>query len=230
MEIRSHKQIKKREMDMLLNYSRSKNIQREWLKSILIACCFFLSFFGTGYVFSAEVNVNTFSAQDMLTSFAKNIPNLMRMVTAIAYVLGMFFIFNGILKLKQYGESRTMMSGDRGLTGPVVTIAVGTLLLYLPTSVQVGMSTFWTNPNPYGYVLETDQWQEFINICFMIVQFIGTIAFIRGLVMMSHLGSQSQQGAFSKGLTHIIGGIFCINIYQFVQVVATTFGIQLSLT
>ncbi|OGT38590.1 MAG: hypothetical protein A3F12_06865 [Gammaproteobacteria bacterium RIFCSPHIGHO2_12_FULL_38_14] len=173
---------------------------------------------------------DTFSAEDMLANFAKNIPNLMRMVTALAYVMGMGFILKGILALKEYGESRSMMSQGTSLKGPMIFLTVGTLLLYLPTSMQVGLSTFWTDPNPYSYLQESDQWSSFLNIVFLIVQFIGTIAFIRGLVIMTQLaGHGGQPGTFSRGLTHIIGGIFCINIYQFTQVIAATFGLSFNI-
>ncbi len=167
------------------------------------------------------------SAADMITHIASQIPNLMRLVTALAYVLGMGFIFHGVLALKHYGEQRTMMSGQPHLKGPLIYITVGTLLLYLPTSVQVGVSTFWTEPNPYGYLQQQDQWSQFLNNCYMVVQLFGIIAFIRGLVILTHLGGHGgQPGTLAKGMTHIIGGILCINIYQFVQVIMITLGIQ----
>ena len=167
------------------------------------------------------------SADDFLTRIATQIPMLMRMVTAIAYVLGIYFVIAGIMKLKEYGESRTMMSQQHNLRGPLIFIIVGAFLLYLPTTVNVGLSTFWTDPNPYAYVTQQTAWSDFWNTCFLIVQFVGTIAFIRGLVILSHLGGHGgQPGTFSRGVTHIIGGIFCINIYQFVQVIFTTLGIN----
>ena len=167
------------------------------------------------------------SAVDMLINFASNIPNLMRLVTAIAYVLGLYFVFHGILALKHYGEQRTMMSGQPHLKGPMIFITVGAILLYLPSSIQVGMSTFWTEPNPYGYLEQQDQWSQFLKNCFMVVQLFGVIAFIRGLVILTHLGGHGgQPGTFGRGITHIIGGILCINIYQFVQVIMVTLGIQ----
>ena len=170
------------------------------------------------------------SAGGMLTSLASQIPNLMRLVTAIAYVLGMVFIFIGVLKMKHLGESRTMTSREHSIMGPIIYLVVGALLLYLPTGVQMGTSTFWGSPNPIGYLTGTDQWTQFINDCFSVVQLFGTIAFIRGLVILSHLGSGGGGGqkGLSAGLTHIIGGILCINIYQFVQVIMVTFGIQTS--
>ena len=134
-------------------------------------------------------------------------------------------IIRGIVKLKHAGEARTMMSQEHNLTGPIAQITVGALLIYLPSAVQMGMSTFWANPNPYGYVEQKDQWTQVINICYLIVQFIGTLAFIRGLVILSHIGGGHQQGQVSRGITHIIGGIFCINIYQFIQVIFNTIGI-----
>ena len=168
------------------------------------------------------------SAETILVNLAQQVPDLMRLVTAIAYVLGMTFIIRGVIKLKHLGESRTMMSHEHSISGPLVYLFIGAALLYLPTSVQVGMSTFWTNPNPYGYLQQQDQWNDFLNVCFVIIQLIGTIAFIRGLVILSQLGggSSASPGTLSKGMTHIIGGILCINIYQFVQLILNTLGLQ----
>lgn len=179
---------------------------------------------------SSTTTVTSLSAQDMITNIAAQIPSLMRFVTALAYVMGMYMIFYGIMKLKQYGESRTMMSQSHELKGPIILLVVGALLLYLPTSVQVGLSTFWTEPNPYGYLENTDEWSGFINNCFLVIQLFGTIAFIRGLLILSRLGGGhgGQPDTLGRAMTHIIGGIFCINIYEFIQVILFTLGIQVS--
>lgn len=173
--------------------------------------------------------VTSLSAQDMITNIASQLPQLMRFVTAFAYVMGMYLIFGGIMKLKQYGESRTMMSQSHELKGPIFMILAGSLLLYLPTSVQVGLSTFWAEPNPYGYLEGADEWSGFMNNVYMVVQLVGTIAFVRGLVMLSRLGGHGGQGdSAGKAFTHIIGGVFCINIYEFIKVILFTLGIQVS--
>lgn len=171
-------------------------------------------------------NINSLSPQTILANIQKTIPKLTQMVTAIAFVIGIFMIIIGVMQLKHVGEMRTQMSHEHHLTKPLLSITIGTLLIYLPSSVQMGMSTFWTTPNPYGYIVQSDQWQQAINICFAVVQFIGVVSFIRGLIMLSHVGGGHQQGAFSKGLMHVIGGIFCININQFMQVVLATLGVQ----
>lgn len=182
-----------------------------------------------GTVGSTGTAITGLNAADMLTNIASQLPNVMRMVTAIAYVLGIYFVVYGLMKLKEFGEARTMMSSQHHLKGPLIAMAVGTFLLYLPTAVQTSLSTFWAQPNPYGYTENTGLYSGVMSNALLIIQLFGTIAFIRGLVILSHAGDQQGgQGSVGKGLTHIIGGAFCINIYQLVQMVFTTLGISVS--
>lgn len=216
-------------MDMLLIYLRNKSVANAiYINKMILLLLGVLLYALPAY--SQQINVAGINAQTMLQNIVTQIPNLMRLVTALSYVMGMYFMFFGILKLKQYGEQRTMMSGEHQLKGPVIYLAVGALLLYLPSSVQIGMSTFWTNPNPYGYIEEQNQWTSLFSNVAMVMQLFGIIAFIRGLLILTQLGGQggTQPGTLGRGLTHIVGGIFCINIYQFVQVIMATLGISTS--
>lgn len=171
-------------------------------------------------------NITSLSPQTILANIQKAVPKLTQMVTAIAFVMGIFMVISGIIQLKHFGEMRTQMSHEHHLGKPLLIITIGTLLIYLPSSVQMGMSTFWSTPNPYGYIIQSDQWQQAINVCFAVIQFIGIVSFIRGLVLLSHTGGGGHQGAFGKGLMHVIGGIFCININQLIQVILATIGVQ----
>lgn len=167
------------------------------------------------------------TVSDMIENIAAAIPPLMQFVTALAYVLGFYFVFNGILLLRKYGEQRTQMSSEAHLKGPLISLAVGSALIYLPSSVTTGMATFWTEPAPYAYVTtQTDPWSQFYMACFVIIQFIGVIAFVRGLVILSHLGGHAQPGTFGKGMAHIIGGVMCIDLYDFLQTIFATLGIE----
>lgn len=168
------------------------------------------------------------SVVTMIENLANTIPDLTLFLTALSYVMGFFFMFNGLLHLKKYGEQRTMMSSEAHLKGPLIYLAVGTALIYLPSSVVSGLGTFWENPTPYAYDTgQTDAWTEFYNACFMLIQFIGTIAFIRGLVILTHLGGHGgQPGTFGRALAHIIGGILCIDLYDFLQAIFVTLGLS----
>lgn len=165
---------------------------------------------------------------DMIVNIAKTVPQLMYFTTALAYVFGFWFIFHGLLLLKKYGMQRTQMSGDASLTPPLLNIFVGAALIYLPSSVQSGMSTFWTNPNPYGYdTTSSEEWDTFVGACFMIIQLVGVIAFMRGLMMLTKLGQGGgQQAGFGRAAAHIVGGIFCIDMYDFLQAVFATLGLE----
>jgi len=159
----------------------------------------------------------------MIQNLSKAIPNLLALVTSIAYVLGMFFTIKGIYELKAYGESRAAGSQQHGLSGPLIYLGVGSALFYLPSSIQVALSTFWQSWSPIVYVNELkDPWQDLINSILLIVQLLGVVAFIRGLVLLTHLSSSGQPGTFGRAITHIIGGVLCINMYGFVQAILNT--------
>lgn len=161
----------------------------------------------------------------MLKNLSDTIPNLMELVTAIAYVMGMFFMVKAIFALKNYGEQRSHggYESEKSLMSALLILFVGAGLFYLPTMVQAGLTTFWTEPNPYAYEDEnSDPWMEMLKAVFIIVQLVGTIAFIRGLVILSHVGKGGERGAVGKAMTHMIGGILCINLYGFLQAVFNT--------
>lgn len=207
---------------MLSNIIRHKSIL-----NIAGFCLFLIFFFYVLPVYAQGTTAPTTpTPETILTNIQKALPNLMRLVTAFAYVIGITMVIVGIMQLKHVGEMRTQMSHEHHLTKPLLMITMGALLIYLPSAVQVGLSTFWSEPNPYGYLTQSSQWQQALNVCYAVVQFIGVIAFIRGLIILSHVGGGGQQGALAKGIMHIIGGIFCINLYQFIQVIFATIGIQ----
>lgn len=162
---------------------------------------------------------------NMLVNFASAVPNLMRLVTAGCYVMGMFFMITAIMGMKHLGEMRTMQSREHGFWGPAIQLLVGAAMLYLPTTVQTVMSTFWVDATPYAYQINTGSSAVFVNACYSIVQLIGTIAFIRGLVMLQQAGSErAQPHMMGKALSHLVGGILCINIYGTMHTLAATVG------
>jgi intracellular multiplication protein IcmC len=177
-----------------------------------------------GTLFYAPSSYAVSDAATMLLNLASAIPNFMTMITALAYVMGMFFIFKGVMGLREFGESRTMMTSHHSLKGPGIYLAVGTALMYLPSSIAVGLNTFWGDSNPYSYPnAATDQWSTLYQDCFLFVQLIGVFTFIRGLVVLTQLGGQGgQPGTFAKGLTLIISGALCINLYEFINMVYNT--------
>ena len=183
----------------------------------------------SSFIFSSEVFADAPDVATMLVNFSEAVPNLMRLVTALAYVMGFYFVVKGVMELKHFGESRSMMSQEHSLGRPLTLLVVGTLLIYLPASVKTGLSTFWITPNPYAYLpssSDESNWTDLTGAAFMVIQLVGTIAFIRGVLMLRHTTGHGQPDTFAKAMAHIIAGILCINLYQFLQAVFETLGIS----
>lgn len=181
-----------------------------------------------GFSVSAYADIKLPDINTMVRSFSATAPGLMQFVTAFAYVMGMVLIIQGVLEAKHFGEARTSMSREHGgVKSVLLYLGTGSALLYLPSTVHVGLTTFWDVPTPYAYLVETkDPWEQLVQSIIMIIQLIGTIAVIRGLIILSHVGqSGGQQGGIGRAITHILSGFFLINIYQFIQVILNTFGV-----
>ncbi|HVE45063.1 MAG TPA: hypothetical protein VNC84_08060 [Gammaproteobacteria bacterium] len=174
------------------------------------------------------VEVATLSVADMLINIGKQIPNITQLVKAFAFVAGFLFVINGVIKLKHAGEMRTQMSYEHSMLAPLVKILVGAMLIYLPSALQMGTVTFFADMAPYAYVPpENNPLGSLLKAGALIIQLFGTIAFIRGLMILGKLGTQGgHQGGIGKAVTHLIGGICCLNIYQFIGVISNTLGIH----
>lgn len=189
------------------------------MSKLLFLLAFILMLLPVPEVYAAQPNVGT-----LLANLAKAMPNLMKLVTAFSYVAGMYMVYKGIMELKKFGEQRTMMSHQHELKGPLIYLFVGAALLYFPTTVNVGISTFWNYSSPLSYISdEGDAWQDTISAALLVIQLIGAIAFIRGLLMLTQMAGQGgHSNVFGKAMAHIIGGIFCINMYGFVKIIINT--------
>ena len=64
------------------------------------------------------------SQADILTNIAKSLGPVQRMLTGVAYLLGLSFAFKAIYSLKVYGEARTMMSSNASLKEPILYLVV----------------------------------------------------------------------------------------------------------
>lgn len=173
------------------------------------------------------------TAISMLHHVAKQIPELIRLVTSASYVIGMFFITMGIASLRHCGHSGQQKQGHQTTLQPIlIGIFTGVCLMYLPSSMQVATATFFTNDSPISYVKDNvGQWMQFYNDMVEIIFLVGVISVIRGFFeIKSGHGQNSEKGHtgnIAKGMTHIIGGVFCCNIQLVVSVVLVTLGVTL---
>lgn len=169
----------------------------------------------------------------VLANISSIIVPLTALATFISWIIGAFMIFKAVMMLRKFGQQQTSMHEN---TGPLVYLIVGAILVYIPSSTDVMLNSFfnttnsifdWGNNINYqqmgqgsdllGYVSGQSlsaQWGDLANTLVLYVQFVGYLSFIKGWIMLSKMGSSqgSQQGAFTKGLIHIIGGVVAINV------------------
>lgn len=181
-------------------------------------------------LFSLPTLTQAVTADQMLANINAQLPALYKLVTGFGYLVGFFFVIVGIHKLKEFGNG-TMQSNRLAMKEPLAYIIIGSMLIYFPSTLSVMLASVYGTSaiSPYvGYGVAQSTFNEIGATIVGIVQFVGIVSFIRGLMMLHKVGvGDSQQGgSFNKGLTHLIGGIIAMNIIQFGHILSTTLGIS----
>lgn len=194
---------------------------------------------------TAMANITDLDIQDILTNLQTILNPALRMLLAFSFIIGIWFILKGLLKLKAFALPLTQTTQPGELSGPIMYLFIGAVLIYIPTSTDVLSATLFGSvpslfggggsPNVYqlgsasaqlmGYasVSLESQWATLIDTVVYYMQFIGFLAFLRGWIILSHATqSHGQQDALVKGIIHIVGGILAINFLPLVQAVSNT--------
>lgn len=170
-------------------------------------------------------DASSLNIEQMIINIAKTMPSVLAMFSAAAYIIGFALVMKGIYKLKEYGEMRTTMSSQTNIWGAIITLAMGSLLIFFVSSYQIGLSTLFGNEwqNTLSYSNSSGGNDQLIQSVVLITQVVGVIAFIRGILLLNSAGGHgAQPGSIGKGLTFIVGGLLAINVYGTWQVLVNT--------
>lgn len=172
-------------------------------------------------------DASSLDIQQMIINIAKIMPEVLQMLSALAYLIGFMLVFKGVYKLKEYGEMRTAMSSQISLWPPVITLIIGALMIYFVSAYEIGIQTLFGYSTPLSYLDSTDSADELVSAVVFIMQVVGVIAFIRGMLLLNSAGGHNAQpGTIGKGLAFIIGGILAINMYgTWVVIINTLTGV-----
>jgi len=164
----------------------------------------------------------------LLQNVKKDMPRLLRFITAVSYFAGLWFAFSGVYELRIFGQSRVMMPTNVNMTGPMIRLIVGMFMMFLPSFVNISVYTLW-HYGSSSVLLYPNQtkagWRDVMEGTIAVVRLIGYIAFIRGLILVTRSAKQgAPQGLLAKAMTHIIGGILAINVVGTLDALKGTFG------
>ncbi len=198
----------------------------------------------------ASASLTELDVQSILVNLQSIVNPIMVLLLSISFIIGIFMIIKGLMQLKAFALPLTQATRPGELAGPMISIFVGAVLIYIPTSTNVLSSTFFgsgvasifpgaSGANTFspdlsqmgnasdvlmGYASITieSQWATMINTIVLYMELIGFIAFLRGWMLISHHGHGGQPGDLSKGIVHVVGGILAINFLPLVTAVANT--------
>ena len=177
---------------------------------------------------SAIIDIGT-----MLNNLQASFSSLQTFVVAFSYVAGIAFMVKALLKARELGNHNPSSPQQGGFREPIVHALIGATLVYLPSSVNIGLSTIFASTSlgsasdllSYIPAADNQTWTQIESVLVDYLKLLGLIAFIRGWFMLAKLGEGGgQQDSFSKGIIHVIGGILLINIVDSIKILASTFG------
>lgn len=186
-----------------------------------------------------NVGAPTFSFQRMVDNLNALVTNIELLITAFAFVAGIFMIAKGLMMYRAFGQHITQMSQRGEMAGPAVYILVGAMLVYIPSTINMGLTTIFSGNVTLGTTKGANQlitysstsaftqWQELSVVIVNYLKLLGLIAFIRGWFILSKMSAPGQQpGTAGKGVTHLIGGVLLMNVVDSINIIAATFGFQ----
>ena len=188
--------------------------------------------------------------QTLMTRLERVLPAFWGLMVIIAYVAGLGFFLKGLLMLKAFSAPLTQQTRPGEISGPLVYLFVGTMMLWIAPSTDIisrsifgsdfvkisiagsdtgiaGESYQRTQASSellsYAPVSIEGEWAAMFNTIVIYIRFIGFLAFIRGWFLIAHAGQPGvQPGTISKGLVHLVGGIMAINFVPLVKIIHNT--------
>ena len=164
----------------------------------------------------------------MLENLDKSIPYLFYMVGGLTYLFGITLVLSAIWKFKKWGEGVSMVA-QKDAREPIMHLAIGVLLIFAPSTMRTLLVTVFGTGSIFSYIptIPDLSWQLASDTVIAIVQFVGFVAIVRGLLHLHKaVGGQAQQNMFSKGIIHLVGGVLSMNIVGTKDILYSTLGLS----
>lgn len=194
----------------------------------------------------AVVNIAVLGGLDLVANnFVNNITQPAFMgLGFLCYTLGVLLIFRGLNKMAKYNTDPKAYS----IQAIMANLFIGALLMAVARTKDVWLVSLFgagaagplvaatvgngtINWAALGILPATAaQFDTAYIAATTFFQIIGVIAFIRGWLIMKAIAEGVGNHTTSQGFTHIIGGIFCMNIIVFLRAAFATFGLGTFLT
>ncbi len=151
------------------------------------------------------------------------------LLSVIGAVAGIYMIIRGLFKAAKYGTDPKTNSAPAILVnfiiGAILVSSSSALDAMTGTVFGQGIQEFsglnWSSVTSDS--TDTAAINAALSAVLAFVQLIGAISFIRGWFIVKQAVEGTGQATIPQGLTHIIGGVFAINIGVFIYIMSNTF-------
>ena len=170
------------------------------------------------------------TAASMLDAFGQNFPGLTRLLTMLAYLIGMWAGASMGLLLWR----RQRVEGSVTLGALLMRMLLCAVFLYLPTAVSTAQDTVFASPTILSYSPGhgvSEHGKQVLDVVIRFVQLVGLWAFIWGWMLLNRSHARGYDpGLGSKGWVHIVGGLLCMNSVATLHGLAQSLGLESLLT
>lgn len=163
-------------------------------------------------------------AGTMMMGLGESIPSLMRLAAKAIPIVGFALIVGAILALPrvQTGKATLKQVAWTFLTGSAM-IALGSSMGSMADTLKVAAGA--SNVLAGEMVATSGSGGQCGTMGAILgwVQFIGLVAFGRGLWLFHRHGNGTENDGLGRGFMHLIGGSAALNIYSVAHILANTF-------
>ena len=152
----------------------------------------------------------------MLGNLSQSLLSVQRLITGLAYLLGLVFIFISLQKLKNVASSGG--HSQEKIFSPMAYMLFGAALLFLPSAIKVMANSAFGVGNVLSYA--SYQPYNVIDSMGIIIVTMGVVWFIRGCVLLAHASQPGVQEG-PKGFMFVCAGVLAINFDNTVSMINT---------
>lgn len=168
----------------------------------------------------------------LVQRLADLIPPAQALVAATCFIIGIVLALSSIQGFALASERRSsgqfIGRGDSVVWRPTAGIITAVLLISLSSTISAFLMSFFQVDETvaaseiFAYApemlapLDHEQARSVLIALLRVVQFIGLLGFIRGLLMCNRSVTAHSPGLLGFGIAHLIGGTLAMNIVMFV--------------
>lgn len=171
----------------------------------------------------------------LMDRLAALMPPLQSLVVAIVYCVGLVCAISALRGFAAVSDARLAPHGwsQAGWQGPIFLMILAIAFVSLSSVISAGLLTLFGMGQTYSasevfaYApqllkpAQSEMGRRVVVSIVRIIQFIGLLAFIRGLYVANLSALFPYRRLLPKGLTHMTGGICAMNMPAFLQIIQT---------